>query len=213
MFTLRVHYSYKHSISCIFYDLSIIWASQVRQFSHRVQTRSKVHGSQIKFYCKKAVFCLIKGQDNDIIRVCSHLQPFKCNFWELLHYKREKTGSKHIRETRTSHLYHPWSSLNTFCFTFMPVKLISGGSRWPRSTGTCQPDSGLHHANLIWPLWFLGTPYMWVSCQGGLIHGAFFPYGGQLRPPVIGIETGQWLYATIDIDIEVTTIDPIIKSQ
>ena len=32
---------------------------------------------------------------------------------------------------------------------------------------------------------------------------------------VIDIETGQWLYATIDIDIdiEVTTIDPIIKSQ
>ena len=29
----------------------------------------------------------------------------------------------------------------------------------------------------------------------------------------IDIETGQWLYATIDIDIEVTTIDPIIKSQ
>ena len=28
---------------------------------------------------------------------------------------------------------------------------------------------------------------------------------------VIDIETGQWLYATIDI--EVRTIDPIIKSQ
>ena len=28
----------------------------------------------------------------------------------------------------------------------------------------------------------------------------------------IAIETFQWLNATIDIDLEVTTIDPIIKS-